>query len=568
MDINNKKLKPIVMAFIILGSIFTLGLKFYLDHSALSVDRPSFIKTSPNNKIAILFGNSIFITDSHGERLNQINFDDIGLKLKGDFDFFSNGDLLVYSNKEEPTLLENLKQYARLKETRTDKPSNDNGFYRCHISSKTCKKFTNNLPAFHSTFRLLIDRLTDTIYIADTPKFALYKVNSDGLILAQNTDGLHFPNQLFLLNGNLHIANTNTNSIKIVHTKTEKFGDEIINHRASIDDENRWPSELIKTPDGWWVSIAGSNMQNARIQMYDDNWKPSKIVNPDTRHTDLWAMAINNGIVYVTDWSNIDIYRFDLTGTQLSNFNNPDLNRVIEQAQNQSDTLELYASFALIGFITVFGLGVLAAFVLEKKETLSLFKGNFPKEDSLDNDASILESPPGKDIYWIETKHRKYRKPSIILMLISISYIAYLILTIALDDSDFEWGFIFSLSSIIPILVFSSWLIYRNLSVKIGISGQLLLIDEGNGNIGVGKESAIQHTNSAIIIGKAVALIGQPDNSFFAKDELEKLIKPRVTRGQKISKLNFYKKLWHLKHPLAFVIIATLAFMPIALLLS
>lgn len=160
---NKKQLKTIVMIIIIIGSSLTLGFKFYMDHQAISVDRPSLIKTTPNNQVAIIFGNSIFFINAFNKISTVFNFDDNNLKLLGDFDFFSNGDLLIYSSHEDPSLWQNIATFNRKQETRNEQAIGDNGFYRCTIQTKRCQKFIINVPAFHSTFRLVIDRQTDTL---------------------------------------------------------------------------------------------------------------------------------------------------------------------------------------------------------------------------------------------------------------------------------------------------------------------------------------------------------------------------------------------------------------------
>src|SRR5690606_21449018 len=100
-----------------------------------------------------------------------------GIAVHGDYDFFHNGDLLVYSRKTQPGLIENIARFARLQKTETQRPRGDDGFYRCALDVGRCERFGPDLPSLSGAFRLVIDRPAGVIYLADTRAFTLYKLS-------------------------------------------------------------------------------------------------------------------------------------------------------------------------------------------------------------------------------------------------------------------------------------------------------------------------------------------------------------------------------------------------------
>lgn len=130
---GNKLIKVLVAAVIVTGSVLSLGIKFFVDDAALSVDRPTFIRVTPDNDISLMLGNAIYIIDENGVTSRVFDLDKKGFRARGDYDFFSNGDLLFYSSNVEPTILEKLSQFARIKETRQEPVTGTDGLYRCDI---------------------------------------------------------------------------------------------------------------------------------------------------------------------------------------------------------------------------------------------------------------------------------------------------------------------------------------------------------------------------------------------------------------------------------------------------
>jgi len=568
MKVNRKTLiKVLVGAIIIVGSVLSFGIKFLADDAALSVDRPTFIKVTPDNEISLQIGNTLYFIDNEGITSSIFDLEEKGFRIQGDYDFFSNGDLLIYSSHEEPTTLEKLSQFARIKETRQEPVSGSDGLYRCDKKTNDCQLFTTELPAFYTTFRVFIDRTSDTVYISDTPRFVLYKLNKEGALLAQNKSDLWFPNQILLHSNNLYIANTNLHSIKVAHSDTENFGEEIETHETIIDGAHIWPTEVIKTPENWWVGIADNNMDNARIQVFDKDWK--KLGPPLLKNTDAdsRSLALFGYEVWVTDWTNLKIYRFNLSGTRLSDFSNKEIDQVLSDSNQSIKKFETLAGNGLTAFFIVFAIGIAAAFVLEKEETLNIFK-NKQKDITDDINTEELKPTPGEGVYWIDNKFSSKKHLARIVFPIFLILTGVFLLPALFNDKvlDGRFYFVFLLLFSLMILIFWAW--YRISKTRIGVSGELLLVDDGQGNVGVGKGKLIKYDKSTLMVNNVVALLGQPNAPIYPKEEMKQWILPRMLLGDSISPWHMYKILWRQKHPSILLTIGVLGFIAAMLMLK
>jgi len=568
MEVNRKTLiKALVGTLIVAGSILSFGIKFLADDAALSVDRPTFIKVTPDSKISLQIGNTLYFIDKEGLTNRIFNLEEKGFRVRGGYDFFSNGDLLIYNSHEEPTTLEKLSQFARIKEIRQEPVSGSDGLYRCDKVTYDCQLFTTELPAFYTTFRVFIDRSSDTVYIADTPRFVLYKLNKEGALLAQNKSGLWFPNQILLHNNNLYIANTNLHSIKVARSDTENFGEEIETHETIIDGTHVWPTEVIKTPENWWVGIADNSMDNGRIQIFDKDW--IKLGTPLLQNTDADArsLALFGDEIWVTDWTNIKIYRFNLSGKRLDDFSNKEIDQAFLASNQSIKKFKTLAENGLTAFFIVFFIGIVAAFVLEKEETINILKNK--QEDITDDiDTEDLKSPPGEGVYWIDNKFSSKKNLARIIFAIFLILTGSAFIPALFNDKPPGWKFYFIFLSLFSLMILIFWAWYRISKTRIGVSGKLLLVDDGQGNIGIGKGGLIKYDKSTLLVNNVAAVLGQPDAPIYPKEEMKQWVLPRMLSGDSVSPWHMYKILWRRKHPSIILTIGVLGFAAAMLMLN
>lgn len=543
----NKTLKALVVAAIVIGSLLSLGVKFWADGQATAIEGPSFMVDTPQGDLAIMAGQSIYFVDSLGKTRRSIDLNAEGLQTHGDYDFFSNGDLLIYHSNAEQGFVQSIETFVRARQTRLDPPVEGEGLYRCNGLAQDCRLFSPELPAFYTSFRIFIDRSKDDVFVADTSRFKLYRLNSAGKIIASSDKGLKFPNQILLENNRLYVANTNHHSIKILDPSINDFAQELGNHEAILNSKHRWPSQLASTDKNWWVIIADNNMNRGRLQLFDKSWQ--KLLSPKLEHdADPLGIVSFANQVWISDWSNFKISRFSIDGKPLGLLANRQLEKHFVQAKTEIAYYQMIAMAGLVAFVTVFVLGCLAAFVLEKEDTFKILSGaaNLPDKD---DSGKELENPPGEGVYWIEHRFKKYES---IGFYTCVGLAVLLVVTygmLVISGESFPWQLHLIILSMAPLLLFLMWQWQLMMKVRIGILKQQLIIDDGKGHIGQGANDEIRYGPNMFCIDGVVALLGNPQQRLYSKAELERWVIPRMMRGKWLGQWQILKLLWKVKHP-------------------
>lgn len=113
-------------------------------------------------------------------------------------------------------------------------------------------------------------------------------------------------------------------------------------------------------------------MANAQALIFDSNWKM-------VRSPVLWenadpiAMTFFNNKVWMTDWSQFKIYNMDEDGNNIKEFNNIELDQAFLEKHTEASSYRSLSIFGLVIFGVVFIIGLGAAWLLEREETISKF---------------------------------------------------------------------------------------------------------------------------------------------------------------------------------------------------
>lgn len=547
MQSMSKVKKAVVVTLLLIGALLSSACIFWANDMALSVDRPGFLKLTPEGNAAISFDKSIYIVDATGTTKEILNFQSQGLTPVGNYDFYRNGDILLYHKDSEPTFFENIAAFLRLNKSDDERQSADKGLYRCASGGGQCNLFSPDLRTFGLSFHIHIDRETDIAYISDTSRSILYKIDGYGNLLASSDKKLKFPNQILVKDAKLYVVNTNRKEIKSVEIESDVFGEPIANYTVEFDVRNRWPSHIAASEGNWWLIINDTNMANGKLVHFDQEWNMLGALTTKTE-ADFTSLAVVADQLWASSWSDMGIARFDLNGAPLDDFYSPQLSPLFAAQIGKEKYFESLSHLGIAAFVLVVIGGFVAAFVLERKETLSILN---PKHVTGLNKATdgILETPPGEGVYWIYSRFEKSRKLikffaiAITLLLV----VAYLGILFTEDYSD--WHIHFMVISMIPLGVVLYQLWTRVADVRIGIDGEMLLIEEKSGKSGTGKESDIKYSNSMLMVENAIAMLGNPRQPLYPKAELDRWVFPRMHLGQEIGGWQATKLMWREKHP-------------------
>lgn len=377
----NKSVNPVVAAGVILCAIVVLGFKFWADQQANGVPRPTLMQAHPDGGVVILVGLSLYHVSSANTLEEVIDLRQFEIEnMVGDFAFFSNGDLLIRTDTVARSLGKDLNAIARIRETDVATEGHYNQLSRCSPSDRSCVKFSSELPAFDRTFRLSIDWTDDSVYVADTSRHRLLKLDAKGELLAEK-DGFKFPNQLRLYDQRLWIADTNHHRVSALSAQQANFAHELTSHTTKIDDsEWRWPSAFTKVGNQWWVNIVFSNMDRGRVLVYDADWQYLKELDLPAG-SDVIGLELLDDEVLISDFKEIAVYRYSKEGEQRSDLDVTMLTDLFAASRAEAQ------HFRLLGYV-VLGVGVIAWMAIFAYAVISGGKGpaeeraNLPSSDS------------------------------------------------------------------------------------------------------------------------------------------------------------------------------------------
>ena len=357
-------IKITVGILIVVASVFSLGTYLWANNGIVNLESPRFFKKIESS-LAVFFDNNIYLFDTSYNIIQTIDLDSISIHSHGDFDFFSNCDLLVYHKEYEESFIENLLTYFRAKKTNQSTPVGSDGFYRCRVLQNYCERIGRELPAINSSFRVSIDKRTNEIYLTDTARFKLYKLDEFGNAIESYENQLKFPNEVFLDNDQVVIANTNFHEVQI--RSMDKLSQVESKHETDYDNGYRWPAHLAKVGDNWWVVVADNAMRDGRVFQFTNNWSEIGELFLEGM-TDPGDLIYFNERVFVVGWTNFDIGIFDKNGVKQDSLLDVEFLHLLKHQKLRAEKLSSTKTIGLSIFILVLIIGFILAHLLERKK--------------------------------------------------------------------------------------------------------------------------------------------------------------------------------------------------------
>jgi len=529
-----KELDPkIALLIVVFFSVVLLGW-YHVNSKALEVASPGFLKLNPAENIVINLGSEFYEITAQGQDVVHFSALDYGLaEIHGDFDFFSNGDILLYSSSYQPTLRERLDTFAR--EAGPDQAEQEGeGFFRCPFDGSPCLSFGQDLPAFPRTFRLAIDT-EDNVYIADTSRHRLFKLDSQGRLLATLDKGLEFPNGLLSLDDSLWQVNTNHHQLVELAAGKLDFG----SRRGGFVPEmpgRDFPSGVARLGEYWFVLSMDTAMANGRIGQYSLQGELLNIVELERGADPIGLLAVDDFLL-IPDLRNMHYWRVELADlSKVGVFSSEHLTSRLAAAKQEQNQ---YRRLAWV--IVALALLIFAALV---------YWGLRQEVDSIDCEIEALdrgiaqssELPGGKHEYWLsnslEFSQFKRLIPWFIPLLFFASSVAFVMLLFANIPS-----------ALLPLLMivmcyFLRRLTTQMLEVGVGVAGPLVLLKGSAGRVAIGKHQQVYSSNSVLCIDDVMVPI-----KLFDAVEFERWVKPRLQHANKLSELQMIAKQWELRYP-------------------
>jgi len=548
----NQNVNPYLALAIILlfGSLFSL--KFYLFQQAVDVPKLSHIKSSPSGNVHILLGDEIYNYNSAGELNSVLDLNILHIQDHfGDFAFFSNGDLLINRDSFLPTTTDKLNSFLRKENTAQTLANNGTGLQRCNLSSLVCKQFTTTIPSLQGAFQLYIDLNTDDVYLADTSRHAVRKLNKEGQLLAELSTGLSFPNQVWLNKSKLWIVDTNNHMMKAVQADTESFGHVIEQHTTTATQPWVWPSAFAKVGGKWWVTISDNAMKNAKVLIFNALWGERGQLDLGDNADPISSLVIDHKVI-ITDGGQFKLHQFDFKANSLEDFASHDthyqgIHPVLQRNKAMSEKYTQWSDYSLWLIISLFIIIFAVALIQARKDNVK--EGQPLKQDPANTTLLPINGE------WLECtasfKILQRGGATIFTIVLLLTIIIIIVADLTLE--------LVTPLLIIPFIFLIMFPIKKLSELKLGFFDDNVTIETPKGQLISSPYHDIKWHKRAFVIDNWLIPIGSPVQSIFPYHRLTELLMPRVLESNKMTEMEMMQYQWRSPdHTLKGVIFAIL----------
>lgn len=588
----------IAAILIVIGAITSLVMWQYGHFKAANVDRLGFIKKD-KQQLVIQYGQSLFWINAQGEIAKQLDFTQHNFIAKGDYDFFNNGDLLFYHQAESRSFIDKIKAYFRITHhaqsandsqqvnanknttnnfTHSDTHNESNtsnvgsvhqtGWYRCKLAAFSCQPFAVHLSQFPRAFHVVIKQTDNSVFISSTAEHKIIKLNQFGdLQASSSTNAFKFPNQLGFINNELWVADTNNHRLVQLSQETESFASEVSQFTATVSAQNKFPFLFTSDNSSVWVNIAGSQMSHGVIQQYDLTGKKGKKLTPKFVQ-DPMSVVLWQDLFWLADFDELLIEQFDNEGNHVGAYE-PSLFKMINTSRNDVIARgEFVALLGKVAFFVVLLSGFVAAWFLEKKQTINAFTGRNAKlnkdsieyfiangKEEVDDEMAkrLLHLNKTKAPFWLTNRAAKYKVAVyIVLAVIALLPCFILLQTNSVNESKLSqlywfYGVFFAGWFTFIICLLSVFLKIQK--VALGVLGESIILKYEEHEISVlAKE--LNYSNEHLISPTLSIPIGNAKQRYFDKKELNQYVLAQLSEDNKLTPFQTFKALWQQRAPI------------------
>lgn len=531
----NKSVNPAVAFLVILFFGGLIGLNFFFNQRMLEVERPTFFANTPDDRLAIQFGRQLFLIDGDSGDEVVVDLDELGFADNiGNFDFFANGDLLLRLGNAKREISETWDVVMRTANHNYEQ-ADGNFIARCNLNSKECQEFSAYLPGFDRAFRVYIERDTDTVYVADTSRHRLLKIDSSGRLLA-TAQGFKFPNQITLVDDQLWVADTNNHRVVAVSPKTETFGEVLSEISISPDAQHVWPSAFERIGRDWWVLAMGNNMSYGRVVRYTDTGVELDQLDMPPG-ADPLSLALWGDEILVTDYGRLAFYRYDRSGVRQVDFSTPSLARLITEKRAEIQRWR-YAGYACW---VVFALALLVGFFVAIRQQ----RQSATAQEILDaSSGRTFESVPAAGV-WIEARRVVRWLPYVFVVLLILP--AVLFIPLFVEEKPFPLELLVTVSAmLLPLLLMARPLLKLS-KVRFRVfDTHIELIDHEEQRYRSRFEDIFWYSQGSFVLGKQVIPVGkQSQQGIFPKKDIDRWVAPRLLPENKVGVWAMMKYFWN-----------------------
>ncbi|HEY9035593.1 MAG TPA: hypothetical protein VIM96_02670 [Pseudomonadales bacterium] len=501
----NAQVNPWVAALVIALSVAIFGVKFWADGERAHTPAPTFVRATPDGGLWVVMNNDIVLLDADGQYQRTIPLAGLHVTdLVGDIGIFSNGDLLL---RAEPAADDTQFKAGQL--------------LRCAPATRECTAWST--LNFSKVFRLYIDA-DDTVFIADTMHHRVLRRAADGADQGAVHDRVRYPNQLWRAGDALFVTMSDGNASAIqwfaVGKKTlgDWQGSADIGHADGVAAGHAMASDIVRVGDVWWVNLMRSGQKDGGIYRFDSRWNLlGRVALP--AGSDPLVMTAYQGDVVVSDFKWRRLLRLAADGSARPDFAPPRLETQLAVWRAQAARFAQYSEAAIIAFGMLLAVGMIAGIAQLRAAAVAM------PEPSLIEQSQSVDDPA---IQWIDVDPQVRRQQHWVVLAVLFALGAMALTMSPAGLLRTAWPMMGVMVIVAPML----WLHARQLRQRIGVRGELLILQNGQRQTAVGKGERILYSDNHIMIDDVVVSTGNGIKSLFPQDQLMNCVFPLLKQGR------------------------------------
>ncbi|MCW8831597.1 MAG: hypothetical protein OQK32_08785 [Gammaproteobacteria bacterium] len=514
------KLKEFLALIVIFGILIIVAVSVNRSSDSTLYTGPSVLSSDNKKNIYINVGFTIYQLDSKGRLVDEVTLEQLGLSndLITDIQVLSSGELIVV-----------LARPGRV--------------FRCSHDSRKCNQINFKSVELSGLVKVFPDEENNRIYISDGEghRILVYDIKGERqLDKTEGSDGLRYPNNLFINNNELIVSDTNHHRIVALDPNNV---DQVI-WEASVKNEigssrRKWPTNVVKTLDGkLWVINDNSELKYGDVILMDLNRRPYKRVALELEWDPIKMLARENDVL-IASAENFDLISVDFDGDTIEVFGNKAFRDVLAQAHNNSKKYhQWYDVWVWVLLVPLFLLGVVAA-------VLDANSKKIPKSEKTKyHGLHTLKVIPfdGQDVYWVsindkfkDQMNRQIKNIKWSAILLILTTVLLLIVDFVSEESLYE--IVVLMGSVMLFMLPLVWMLHYHmkalLTCKVGITtnGEIML--ESNGVLGKHAVEDVFFTDNAIVSGVNYVMI-KTTFTVFEEEKMNNFIKPMLLEGNKL----------------------------------
>lgn len=511
---------PAVAALIITLFIVWLVAWVYALDRRHSVPMPTHMAPMPDGGVLVRFGDRLYPLNAEGA--TAAPFVIPGMSEYSGVAVTGPDSVIVYLGGERPSFSRNLLRFLRLAPPASP-PAEGEGLYRCRRAGGC--RFLAQAPGLAGVARLYWRPDRQRLWVVDTGHHEIRRIK-EGAESSPRLRDFRFPNGLLPERERMLVADTNHHRIAAVN-----LTDDRVSTVARIQPTvlYRWPTDLIRVGDEYWVLVGRDNLEESRLYRYDGDW--NRLGRGAADLVDLLSLAPLGEGALVVERGERRLWRLDADGEPVAQMSLPGLAGARERFQywrRWSDLL-LYGGLALL----------LAGLAFAFWHDRHRLPESFRSDDLYD----WRHEKPARGEHWLEpvglVRLRWLYLVLPVLLLLSMG-----VLLAGAENPKPLWGMLL-LGLAMGLAGLSAFLMFRYVAgCAVGVHGDMLLLRDARGRQVAGHRAEIAYHPMMLVIGDVIVPVGSRAMPLFPRWGMRRLVAPTLRGARRLSTLDCLRLVW------------------------